>query len=153
MLMLAARGINGETRSFGGCEIADDGTRKTTGSAVCNLPRIRTSPRLRSLRSPVWTSNDENLKRRGKCALDRGTDGARLTGLPTGDRVYSVISTPFFNRRFRYALNRFWRRGRSPYLSSILPHLRWMIVALSRKELLYRTWEYLKEISVRVEFR
>lgn len=30
MLMLAARGINGETRSFGGCEIADDGTRKTT---------------------------------------------------------------------------------------------------------------------------
>lgn len=51
MLMLAARGINGETRSFGGCEIADDGTRKTR--------RIRTSPPplscfdRGSLRSPV----------------------------------------------------------------------------------------------------
>lgn len=53
-------------------------------------------------RSGIITITRVNVERgKLKETWINATDGARLTALPTG--VYSVISTGFFNRRYRYA--------------------------------------------------
>lgn len=85
------------------------------GSAVCNLPRIRISPSLRSGIITITRVNDENLKRRGKRA--RMADSFTYRG----SRLFQL---DFLIE----ALKRFWRRGggRPSYLSSILE--RWMVV-------------------------